>query len=171
SRFSDVAESSLSDYRAALVFGLKLVLLLMLPAFAALAALSQPLVAVLFERNAFQPADTARTAAILLFYSPMLPLTAVDYLLINAFYARQIARTPVIVGVVGVFIYLSVALATIGPLGARGLALANAVQNSAHALILLVLLRRALPGLHLGRALLPFLVRVLPAAFMVFLVL
>ena len=167
SRFSDAAESSLPDYRAALVFGLKLVLLLMLPAFAALAALSQPLVAALFERNAFRSADTARTAAIFLFYSPMLPLTAVDYLLINAFYARQNARTPVVVGVVCVFIYLGVALATIGALQARGLALANAVQNSSHALILLVLLRRSLPGLRLGPALLPFLARVVPAAALV----
>jgi putative peptidoglycan lipid II flippase len=164
SRFSDVADSSLADYRAALVFGLKLVLLLMLPAFAALAALSQPLVALLFERNAFQAADTARTAAIFLFYSPMLPLTAVDLLLINAFYARQNARTPVLVGVVCVFIYLAVALASIGTLQARGLALANAVQNSSHALILLFLLRRSLPGLRLGSALLPFLGRVMPAA-------
>ncbi|HTD77379.1 MAG TPA: murein biosynthesis integral membrane protein MurJ [Chloroflexota bacterium] len=167
SRFSDVAESSLADYRAVLVFGLKLVLLLMLPAFAALAALSQPLVAVLFERNAFQSADTARTAAIFLFYSPTLPLTAVDYLLINAFYARQNARTPVVVGVVCVFIYLAVALASIGTLQAGGLALANAVQNSSHALILLFLLGRSLPGLRLGSALLPFLARVIPAAALV----
>ena len=86
----------------------------MLPAFFTLAALSQPVVAVLFEHGAFHAADTERTAAIFLFYSPMLPLTAVDYLLINAFYARQNARTPVLVGVVCVFIYLGVALATIG---------------------------------------------------------
>ena len=42
--------------------------------------------------------------------------------------------------------YLVVALVTIGPLGAVGLALANAVQNSSHALILLFLLQRACPG-------------------------
>jgi putative peptidoglycan lipid II flippase len=94
----------------------------------------------------------------------MLPLTAVDYLLINAFYARQNARTPVVVGVVCVFIYVGVALASIGTLQAGGLALANAVQNSSHALILLFLLRRSLPGLRLGSALLPFLARVIPAA-------
>ena len=118
----------------------------------------------MFERNAFTPVDTERTAAIFLFYAPQLPLTAVDYLLINAFYARQNARTPVIVGVVCVFIYLAVALSTIGTLQARGLALANAVQNSSHAIILLVLLRRSLPGLRLGAALWPFLVRVVPTA-------
>jgi putative peptidoglycan lipid II flippase len=164
-------ESNLDEYREALAFGIKLVLLLMLPAFAIFASLSQPLVALVFERNAFQPADTMRTASIFLFYSPGLPLTSVDYLLINAFYARQNARTPVLVGVGCVFIYLAVALATIGVLQARGLALANAVQNSSHALILLVLLRRTLPGLRLGASLWPFLIRVVPAASLVALVL
>ena len=71
------------------------------------------MIAVLFERGAFTATETARTAAIFLAYSPMLPLTGIDYLLINAFYARQDARTPVIVGVVCVLIYLAVALATI----------------------------------------------------------
>jgi putative peptidoglycan lipid II flippase len=163
SRFNSGADGSLGDYRSALAFGIKLVLLLMLPILVMVAILAQPLTAVLFERNAFQPADTARTAAILLFYSPQLPLTAIDFLLINAFYARQNARTPVLVGVVCVFIYLAVALATIGALQARGLALANAVQNSSHALILLFLLRRSLPDLRLGASIWPFLARVLPA--------
>ncbi|MDQ6675503.1 MAG: murein biosynthesis integral membrane protein MurJ [Chloroflexota bacterium] len=165
SRYGGNTRDSVAEYREALVFGLKLVLLLMLPAFFLLAALSQPVIAVLFEQGgAFGPVDTQRTADIFLFYSPMLPLTAVDYLLINAFYARQNARTPVLVGVVCVFIYLGVALATVGALQARGLALANAIQNSSHALILLFLLRRAIPGLRLASALLPFLARVIPSA-------
>jgi peptidoglycan biosynthesis protein MviN/MurJ (putative lipid II flippase) len=70
-----------------------------------------------------------------------------------------------------VCLYLFVALSLIGPLGAVGLALANAAQNSAHALILLVLLQRALPGLRLVSALLPFLARTLPAAAIVYVVL
>jgi putative peptidoglycan lipid II flippase len=167
SRFNPGAGGTLDEYRDALAFGIKLVLLLMLPALAIVAALSQPLVGLVFERNAFQPADTVRTAQIFLFYAPQLPFTAIDYLLINAFYARQNARTPVLVGVVCVFIYLAVALGTIGTLGARGLALANAVQNSSHALILLFLLQRSLPGLRLAEALMPFLVRVVPAAALV----
>jgi putative peptidoglycan lipid II flippase len=162
--FSDGPRTNLAGYRDALVFGLKLVLVLMLFTLAVGAALAQPLIAVLFERGAFTAAETARTAAIFLAYSPMLPLTGIDYLLINAFYARQDARTPVIVGVVCVLIYLAVALTTIEAFGAVGLAFANAVQNSSHALILLLLLGRALPGLRLGAALWPFLVRVVPAA-------
>ena len=164
SRLNPGGGGSLAEYRDALVFGIKLVLLLMLPALAVVLALSQPIVAAVYERNAFTAEDTVRTAGIFLFYAPQLPLTAIDYLLINAFYARQNARTPVLVGVVCVCIYLVVALSTIGVLGARGLALANAVQNSSHAVILLFLLRRSLPGLHLGAALWPFLLRVVPSA-------
>jgi putative peptidoglycan lipid II flippase len=173
SRFSDGGPTAnLAEYRDALVFGLRLVLLPMLLALAVFAALAVPdwlgtargLIAILFERGAFEPKDTTRTAAIFLAYSPMLPLTAVDLLLINAFYARQNPRTPVLVGVVCVVLYLGVALSLIGPLGAVGLALANAVQNSSHALILLILLQRSLPGMRLGSALLPFLARTVPAA-------
>ena len=40
------------------------------------------------------------------------------------------------------------ALATRGPLGVNGLALANAVQNSLHGLVLLALMSRALGGLE-----------------------
>jgi putative peptidoglycan lipid II flippase len=167
SRFNDRIDGSLEEYREALVFGLRLVLVLMLPLLALVAALNYPIVEVLYQHNKFGPEDTARTAAIFLAYSPQLPLTAIDYLLINAFYARQNARTPVVVGVVCVLIYVAVALSVIGPLGAVGLGLANAVQNSSHALILLLLLRRSLPGLHLGRALLPFLARTVPAAALV----
>jgi putative peptidoglycan lipid II flippase len=136
----------------------------MLPTYAVFASLSQPLMALLFERGQFGGADTARAAAIFLGYSPQLPFTAIDYLLINAFYARQNARTPVLVGVVGVLLYLAVALVTIAPFGAVGLAVANAIQNSSHALILLVLLERHIPGLHLWQSLLPFLVKTIPAA-------
>lgn len=163
-RFSSGPEASLADYRQSLLFALKLVLLLMLPIFAVLAAVAQPLMAVLFERGAFTAEATARMATIFLAYAPQLPLTAIDYLLINAFYARQNARTPVVVGAVGVLIYLAVALPTIAPFGPVGLAFANAVQNGSHALILLVLLERALPGLRLWSALLPFLTRTIPAA-------
>jgi putative peptidoglycan lipid II flippase len=65
-------------------------------------------------------------------------------------------------------LYLATALTLIGPLGAVGLALANAVQNSSHAIILLVLLQRSLPGLRLWSALLPFLARVLPATAVIY---
>ena len=134
-------------YRETLEFGARIVLLLMLPATAVLIVLREPLVQLLFERGRFGEVETARTALVFLAYAPQLPFTALDQLLIVAFYARKDTRTPVAIGVVTVVLYLISALALIGPLDVAGLALANAIQNSAHGLILLVLLERA--GVHL----------------------
>jgi putative peptidoglycan lipid II flippase len=130
-------------YRETLRFGARIVLLLMLPATVGLIVLREPLVQLLFERGRFGEVDTARTALVFLAYAPQLPFTALDQLLIVAFYARKDTRTPVAIGVVTVVLYLVSALALIGPLDVAGLALANAIQNSAHGLILLVILERA----------------------------
>lgn len=136
---ADAAEG----YRETLRFGARIVLLLMLPATAGLIVLREPLVQLLFERGRFGELETARTALVFLAYAPQLPFTALDQLLIVAFYARKDTRTPVTIGVVTVVLYLISALVLIGPLDVAGLALANAIQNSAHGLILLVLLERA----------------------------
>jgi putative peptidoglycan lipid II flippase len=150
----------LRAYRETLCFGIKIVLLLMVPATLGLAVLSEPLVRLLWEHGAFTPYDTARTATVFLYYAPQLPFTALDQLLIFAFYARRDTKTPVLVGVLAVLgFYLPVALATRGPLGVNGLALANTAQNGLHGLVLLGLLWRALGGLG-GGELLGFAARV-----------
>jgi putative peptidoglycan lipid II flippase len=103
---------------------------------------------VLFQRFAFDQVATERTALALLAYSPQLPFVVVDQLLIVAYYARKETRTPVLVGFAGIGVYLAVALATVDSLGMPGLALANAVQNSAHAVVLYVLLARSFKALR-----------------------
>src|SRR5207244_3474612 len=65
----------------------------------------------------------------------------------------------VLVGVMGVGVYLAVALLTVVPLGMPGLALANAAQNSAHAVVLYALLARRHPSL-LGPRQVGFVIRI-----------
>jgi putative peptidoglycan lipid II flippase len=147
-------------YRDTLTFGIKVVLLLMVPATLGLVVLAEPLVRLLFEHRAFTGYDTLRTAAVFLHYAPQLPLTALDQLLIFAFYARRDTVTPVLVGVLGVVgFYLPVALLTKDSLGANGLALANTAQNGGHGLVLLGLLWARIGGLD-GGDLLGFTARV-----------
>src|SRR5262249_26473138 len=134
-----------------------LVLLLILPATVGLVLLREPVVAWLFQRGEFTPLATAQTAQAFLFYAPQLPFAALDQLFIVAYYARKNTRTPVLLGVVTVLIYLATApvlsgcvdLPVLGrpvTLGRDGLALANAIQNSTHAVTLYYLLHRAFPG-------------------------
>ncbi|MBI2863409.1 MAG: murein biosynthesis integral membrane protein MurJ [Chloroflexi bacterium] len=136
-----------SPYKATFSLGLKMILLAILPATAGLVALRQPLVQLIFQHGQFTATDTGTTALAFLAYSPGLPAAAVDQLLIFAFYARKNTVTPVLVGVMGVFVYLTVGLSLIGPLGMPGLALANSAQLISHALVMLVLLWRAVGGL------------------------
>lgn len=149
----------IEPFKATLGLGLRLALLAIVPATVVLILLPAPLVQLLFERGAFDAQATRATATAVLLYAPQLPFVAVDQLLIFAFYARRNTLTPALVGLAGVGIYLATALALIGPggLGMRGLVIANTVQNSLHALILLALLWRALgwpAGQGVGRALL-----------------
>lgn len=143
----EATASERAAYLATLRFGIRLVLLLMVPVTVGLVVLREPVVALLFERHAFDAHDTALTSLAFLAYAPQLPLTALDQLLIVAYYARRNTLTPVAVGVVTVGLYLATALALVGPLGMPGLALANAAQNGSHGLILLFLLRRTFPEL------------------------
>lgn len=72
---------------------------------------------------------------------------AYDQVLIFAFYARRDTRTPVLVGVMAVGVYLVVALALVDALGMLGLVLANSAQWGAHALVMWWLGRRRFGGL------------------------
>lgn len=138
-------------FRSTLAFGIKLVLLLILPAAVGLFVLAQPIVALLFERGAFTANDTFWTATALRFYLIGLPFAAIDQPLVFAFYARKNTLTPNLVAFAGVGVYLVVALALVNSLGLVGLVLANSAQLTGHALIMLWLTRTRLGGLdHQG---------------------
>ncbi|HEX9075995.1 MAG TPA: lipid II flippase MurJ, partial [Anaerolineae bacterium] len=139
-----------SSFHSTLAFGIKLVLLLILPAAIGLFVLARPIVALLFERGAFTANDTFWTSTSLQFYLLGLPFAAVDQPLVFAFYARKNTLTPNLVAFAGVGIYLVVALALLRPLGMVGLVLANSAQLTGHALIMLWLTRTRLGGFGAG---------------------
>jgi putative peptidoglycan lipid II flippase len=152
----DAAKAEAAEaYRTTLLLGLRFSLFFILPAMVGLVALREPLIGILFQRGAFGAEDTAQTAWILLFYLPQLPFVAADQLLIFAFYARKNTLTPMLVGLLGVGVYLAAGTALLEPLGAAGLALANTLQHTVHALVLFVLLARAVGGLAGRRLWLP----------------
>lgn len=143
-------------FRQTLGMGVKVVLLLVLPAAFGLAALAQPIVALLFQYGAFASDDTAITALALLCYLPSLPAAAIDQLLIFAFYARKNTLTPNLVQGAAILIYLLTAnvLLVATNLGFLALVLGNTAQWIGHALLMYWLLQRhiSLRGLRLGEA-------------------
>lgn len=134
-------------YKAALVMGLRLVLLTIVPAAVGLVLLRVPIVRLLFQRGAFDTEATSRTATAFLAYAPGLPAAALDQILIQGYYARRRTLTPVLVGIISVGAYLVTALTLLEPMGMPGLALANSVQWCTHLAIMAALTHRAVGGL------------------------
>lgn len=144
-----------ASFRATLAMGLKVVLLLILPATAGLAALAGPITALVFERGAFVATDTTVTALALLWYLPGLPAAALDQVLIFAFYARKNTLTPNLIQGAAIGCYLLAALPLLWLTDSfLALVAANSAQWIGHALITYALLRREVPlsGLRLGEA-------------------
>ncbi|MDQ4076196.1 MAG: murein biosynthesis integral membrane protein MurJ [Chloroflexota bacterium] len=148
SRFS--ALDDMRGYRRTLQTGLRMVLVLIVPATVGLFVLAPPIVSLLFERGEFVAHDTFWTARALRVYLLGLTFAAIDQVLIIAFYARQNTLTPAVVGIGAIGIYLVVALPLLEPLQMLGLVFANSVQHFSHAIIMLVLLQRHLGGLTGG---------------------
>jgi putative peptidoglycan lipid II flippase len=144
-------------FRATLGMGIKVVLLLILPAAAGLAALATPITALIFERRAFSAGDTAETARALLFYLPGLPAAALDQMLLFAFYAHKRTLAPNLVqgAAIGLYAITALALLALTDLGYFALILGNSAQWIGHALILLLISRGlvSLRGLRLGESL------------------
>jgi len=149
-------------FKGTLLLGLRLGLLLMIPAAAGLIVLRLPIVMLLFQHHKYTFQNSLLTAIALQNYAYQLPFIAIDQLLLSAFYARKNTITPVIVGVVSYAGYLAVALPFWQTIGMPALAFANTVQNSLHPIILLVLLRMAIGPIRI-RETIPVLLKILAA--------
>src|SRR6266699_3567695 len=149
-------------FKETLLLGFRIGLLLMIPAAAGLIVLREPIVALLFQHHNYSQQDAARTAIALQNYAYQLPFVALDQLLIAAFYARKNTIIPVVVGMISILGYLAVALPFWSTIGMPALAFANTVQNSLHAIILLVLLRMAIGHLRV-REIIPTVLKILVA--------
>lgn len=124
--------------------GIKIVLILIIPATAALFVLAEPIIRLLFEHGNFTPFDTAQTALALRFYLVGLTFAAVDQQLVFAFYARQDTFTPAMVGIASVGVYLAAALGPLlfRPLQMTDLVLADGIKHISHVAMMFWFFRR-----------------------------
>lgn len=136
------AQQDLSRYNRLLDGGLRLVLLLGLPAALGMAVLSEGLVATLFNYGAFTSADVHQTQLAVTAYAVgLLGLLAVK-ILAPGFYARQDIRTPVRVAIM-VLVATQLMNALFVPwLAHAGLALSIGLGATLNAGVLLFLLHR-----------------------------
>jgi len=113
-----------AEYAKLLDWGLRLTVLLAVPAAAALAVLAIPLITALFHYGRFTLQDAWMTRQAVVAYSIGLIGMILVKILAPGFYARQNIRTPVKIGIVTLVLTQLMNLAFIVPLKHAGLALA-----------------------------------------------
>jgi putative peptidoglycan lipid II flippase len=134
-----------------------------IPATVGLMVLSVPIVRVIFEHGEFTADSTAGTAAALRLYAIGLVAYSIVRIASPTFYALGKNRIPVIVSMCTVVVNATLNIILVRVMGFTGLALGTSIAAIFNALVLLVLLRRHLGGLH-ERRILGSLARIIAAA-------
>ena len=131
------------EYTKLLDWGLRVTLLLAVPAAAALAVLAVPLITTLFHYGKFGVEDVLMARRALIAYSVGLVGMILVKILAPGFYARQNVVTPVKIGILTLAATQLMNLAFIAPLQHAGLALAVGLGACLNAGLLFRTLRRA----------------------------
>ena len=121
---------------------IELVLLLTLPAAAALTVSATPIIRALLEHGRFGSGDTLATANALAAFALGLPAYVLIKVLTPGFHARQDTTTPVRIAVASMVVNLVGNLLLIWPLGHVGIALSTALAAWVNAAALFIVLRR-----------------------------
>ncbi len=127
--------------------GMRLILVINIPAAVGLAVLAAPIIRVLFQRGAFEPAATVAMQPVLIVSALGLPFLAFVNLVLRAFYAQKDTTTPVRAAVLSFIVNLALSFALMGPLGTVGLAIAGNIAVVVQAVYLQVHLARKREGL------------------------
>ena len=142
------AVGDLLQVRRTISHGLRLMLMLMVPATVGLIVMAVPIVRLIFERGSFTATDTQATALALACYAPGIVGYAAVRLAVPSFYALGTSLTPALVSVASVGLNIALNLVLVRVLGYQGLALGTAIAALSNAALLLALLRRRLGGLE-----------------------
>ena len=135
------AAGSTEEFSALLDWGLRLCMLLIVPAAFGLAVLGFPLVATLFMYKEFTLHDAQMTCYALMAYSVGLPAMIMVRILASGFYAQKNVKTPTRIAMVSIVATQLFNLLLVWKLKHVGLSLAIALGATINASLLLMLLK------------------------------
>jgi putative peptidoglycan lipid II flippase len=158
------AAGNTDGFRSELARGMRLAFLLTLPSTVGLIMLAEPIMSVLYQHGRMDAHQTAEAAAALRFYALGLSGYAALKILVNAFYAIDHRKTPMVVSFIamGLNLLLNWVFTLHLGWGHRGLAFSTACIATSNFVILYCLMHRHLGTLE-SRAMLALLGKVLLA--------
>jgi putative peptidoglycan lipid II flippase len=159
------ATGNTAGFRSELARGMRLAFLMTIPASVGLMVLAEPIISVLYQHGRFGAHETAESAGALQFYAIGLCGYAALKVLVNAFYALDRRKTPMVVSflAVGLNLLLNWIFTLQLGWGHRGLAFSTACVATSNFLILYALMRKQLGTLE-SRAMLSLLGKIAVAS-------
>jgi putative peptidoglycan lipid II flippase len=150
-----VAAGQMTAFRAELARAMRLALLLTIPSTVGLIMLAEPIISVLYQHGKFTAHEAAQAAGALRFYAIGLAGYAALKVLVNAFYALERRKTPMLVSFLAVALNLLFNWIFTFRLGwgHRGLAFSTGCIATVNFLLLYWLMSRHLKGLETRRML------------------
>ena len=139
---SSHVDQSKENFSSTLDWGIRMVLLLGVPAMAGLFVLAEPMLMVLFMHGAFSPDDARMASYSLMAYSTGLLSFMMVKVLATGFYSRQDTKRPVKYGIIAMAANMVFNIALAIPFSYVGLALATAASAAINAGLLGVTLWR-----------------------------
>lgn len=140
-----------------LAMGLRLVIVIGVPASVGLCLLAEPLTDVLFRRGRFDAQDAKQTSAMIVGYGCAVWAYCALLILHRAYYAVDDQKTPLNIGLLAMLLNLILNLTLIRVIGGIGLALGTALTCSIQSVVALAVLQRKIGRIDLrgcGRTLL-----------------
>ena len=131
----DNSSQSAVDFRNTMDWGVRMILLLGVPAAIGIAVLAQPMLLVLFMRGSFTLTDVhAASYSLWAFNAGLLSFMLIK-ILANGYYARQDTKTPVKIGIIAMVSNMGFNVLAI-PFSYVGLAIASAMSATLNAYLL-----------------------------------
>ncbi len=143
--------------------GMRLILIINIPAAVGLTVLAEPVIRLLFQRGAFRPEDTQMMIPVVAVFAFGLPFFSFVNLVLRAYYAQKDTMTPVWAALLSFVVNVALSIALMRRFGTVGLALASNLAVVVQAVHLQYFLTRKRGSLGFG-AIWPSVGRVLVAA-------
>jgi putative peptidoglycan lipid II flippase len=148
-RFANRGE--INDLRATMANGMRQILFVLVPAAAAILALSDPMIRLVYQRGAFDPEQTAVVATALFWFSFSLPTNGLYLLQTRTFFSLQQPWQATTLAAIDLVVSALAALALYEPFGVGGIVAGTGIGTTAAVVAQAVILRRKFGGLELGR--------------------
>ncbi|WP_042353818.1 murein biosynthesis integral membrane protein MurJ [Bacillus rubiinfantis] len=134
--------NNFAEMKKYLAQGIRLIMLLVLPATVGYMLFSQPIVELLFGRGEFDESAITMTASALFYYSIGLVSLSLREMLSNVFYSLQDTKTPMVNATIALVFNIILNFILSSYMGIGGLALATSISMVICSVLLLIQLRK-----------------------------